>query len=125
MGVTATIKTAKDGDPVLRTAHDVVRGQGNVAGGQDLGIEKGVGAVKDPRNSHQVIERSKEITIRKKRVLNRKRKNPHPKKQSSSNREVKRDYDQEEKGFEQKKEKSPPKESVNTETQDMDISNSP
>lgn len=78
--VTATIKTAKDGDPVLRTAHDVVRGQKNVAGGQDLGIEKGVGAVKDPRNSHQAIERSKEITIRKKRVSNRKRKNPHPKK---------------------------------------------
>ena len=78
--VTATIKTAKDGDPVLRTAHDVVRGQKNVAGGQDLRIGKGVGAVKDPRNSLQVIERSNEITIRKKRVLNRKRRNPHPKK---------------------------------------------
>merc|ERR1712008_513221 len=72
--------TAKDQDPVQRTAHDVVRGQKNVAGGQDLGIGKGVGAVKDPRSSLQAIERSKEITIRKKRVLNRKRKNPHPKK---------------------------------------------
>ena len=78
--MTATIKTAKDGDPVLRTAHDVVRGQKNVAGGQNLRIGKGVGAVKDPRNSLQVIERSNEITIRKKRVLNRKRRNPHPKK---------------------------------------------
>merc|ERR1719273_1145609 len=57
--VTATIKTAKDGDPVLRTAHDVVRGRKNVVGGQDLEIEKGVGAVKDPRNSHQAIERSR------------------------------------------------------------------
>ena len=77
---TVTIKTAKDGDPVLRTAHDVVRGQKNVAGGQDLRIGKGVGAVRDPRNSLQVIERSNEITIKKKRVLNRRRRNPHPKK---------------------------------------------
>ena len=77
---TVTIKTGKDADPVLRTAHDVVRGQKTVAGGQDRGIEKGVGAVKDPRNSLQVIERSKEITIRKKRVSNRRRRNPHPKK---------------------------------------------
>merc|ERR1712129_446682 len=72
--------TAKDRDPVQRTGHDVVRGQKNVAGGQDLGIGKRVGAVKDPRSSLQAIERSKEITIRKKRVSNRKRKNPHPKK---------------------------------------------
>jgi hypothetical protein len=81
--LTAAIKTAKDGDPVQRTARDVVRGQKNAAGGQDLRIGKEAGAVKDPRNSLQVIERSKEIMIRKKRVLNRKRKNPHPKKVST------------------------------------------
>ena len=78
--LTAAIKTAKDADPVQRTAHDVVRGQKNVAGGQDPGIERGAGVEKDPRNSLQVIERLKEITIKKKRGLNRKRKNPRPKK---------------------------------------------
>jgi len=45
-------------------------------------------------------------------------------KKTKESTEVKRDYDQEEKGFEEKA-KSPPKETVNTEAQDMDISNSP
>merc|ERR1711935_1094363 len=88
------------------------------------------------RDRKRPRSRSKDCTRRRSRSKERRRRSrsrdrkrsrsrERSKKQSSINREVKRDYDQEEKGFEQKKEKSPPKESVNTETQDMDISNSP
>jgi len=91
---------------------------------------------RDDKDRKRRRSRSKDRTRRRSRSKERRRRSrsrdrkrsrsrERSKKQSSSNREVKRDYDQEEKGFEQKKEKSPPKESVNTETQDMDISNSP